>query len=172
MKGFDRVLLLGDIIDSWYTSRPQAAALTQRLRAVCRSAGVKEMIHFRGNHDACAEGEEFALFDGVLYLHGHAVYHKLRGAGSAQARIHALNQKKFGPRRVASRNGRPLWQAFDRVYTSIPMAVLLPLAWPWPVTRRIRRLLKEIAPAGGVHTVVLGHSHRPGVRRLERLDSF
>ena len=34
-------------------------------------AGVREVVYFRGNHDACiAEGEEFALLDGILYLHG------------------------------------------------------------------------------------------------------
>jgi UDP-2,3-diacylglucosamine pyrophosphatase LpxH len=172
LQGFERVLLLGDIIDHWYVSSQQAHSLQQRIQAVCRKAGVKQLVPFRGNHDACGEGEEFALFDGVLYLHGHAVYHRLRGKGAAHARIQALNQKKFGPSRAASRAGRPFWKAVERLYTSIPMALWLPAAWPWPVTRRIRRLVGEVAPPDGIHAVVLGHSHRPGTRRLKDLRLF
>ena len=172
LAGFDRVLLLGDIIDHWYTNAPQAKTLEQRIRAVCKAAGVKELIYFRGNHDACTEGEEFALLDGVLYLHGHAFYHKLRGHGSAKDRIQRLNEKKFGARRMASRNGRHIWRVIDRVYSSIPMAILNPIAWPWPIRRRIKSLLAEVAPQGGVRAVVLGHTHRPGVRCLGEVTLF
>jgi metallophosphoesterase superfamily enzyme len=80
VAGFPRVLLLGDIIDHWYTHPQQAKELEERLFAVCRAAGVKKIIYFRGNHDACTDGEEFALLNGVLYLHGHAVYHRLKGS--------------------------------------------------------------------------------------------
>src|SRR5690349_3038746 len=70
VEGFDRVLLLGDIIDHWYTHPQQARQLEQRIRQTCKAAGVKEVIYFRGNHDACISGgEEYALIDGLLYLH-------------------------------------------------------------------------------------------------------
>jgi predicted phosphodiesterase len=173
VEGFDRVLLLGDIIDHWYTHPEQAKEMEQRLRAVCKSAGVKQVLYFRGNHDASVEsGEEFALIDGVLYLHGHAVYNRLKGEGSAAARIQALNEKHYGKHRSATRNGKHIWTIVDRVYGTIPMAILNPFAWPWPVTRRIQTLVKEIAPEGGVRGVVLGHSHRPGVRKLGDLTLF
>lgn len=171
LEGFDRVLLLGDIIDHWYTPDPQAKALEQRIRVMCKSAGVKELIYFRGNHDACLGGEEFALLDGVLYLHGHALYHRLHGNGSAKSRIQALNHRKFGQGRAGSRS-RHIWRVIDHVYGSIPMAMLNPIAWPWPVVRRIRGLVDEIAPNGGVRGVVLGHTHRPGVRRLGDVTLF
>jgi predicted phosphodiesterase len=173
VEGFDRVLLLGDIIDHWYTHPQQAAALAQRIRAVCKSAGVKEVLYFRGNHDACDEtGEEFALIDGILYLHGHAVYHSLKGGGCAKTRIQALNEKKFGPARLASRADRHIWTVVDHVYSKIPMALLSPIAWPWPVLKRIQALVDEVAPTGGVRGVVMGHSHRPGVRALNNLKLF
>ncbi|MCY3023087.1 MAG: metallophosphoesterase family protein [Planctomycetota bacterium] len=173
VKGFDRVLLLGDIIDHWYTHPQEARELEERLLRVCRAGGAKKVIYFRGNHDACtADGEEFLLQGGMLYLHGHAVYHRLRGAGSAQARIEALNTRKFGSRRAASRAGRRVWKVVDRVYGSIPMALLNPIAWPWPVVRRIKALVKEVAPQGAVRGVVLGHSHRPGVRHVGDLTLF
>jgi predicted phosphodiesterase len=172
LEGFDRVLLLGDIIDQWYTPDQQAKALEQRIRVMCKSAGVKELIYFRGNHDACLGGEEFALLDGILYLHGHALYHRLRGNGSAKSRIQALNRRKFGERRAGSRSGRHIWNVIDHVYGSIPMAMLNPIAWPWPVVWRIRSLVDEIAPDGGVRGVVLGHTHRPGVRRLGDVTLF
>jgi len=173
VEGFERVMLLGDIIDHWYTHPQQASDLEQRIRATCRSAGVKEVVFFRGNHDACIEsGEEFALVDGMLYLHGHAVYHRLAGSGGAAARIRALNEKKFGASRTASRMDRHIWTVVDRMYGRIPMAILSPIAWPWPVMRRIRTLVEEVAPQGGVQGVVLGHSHRPGVRRLDALTLY
>ena len=173
VQGFNRVLLLGDCIDHWYTPPGQAQELEARLLAVCRAGGAKKVIYFRGNHDACAiDGEEFALLGGILYLHGHAVYHRLKGAGGAAARIHALNMGKFGPRRASSRAGRRVWTVVDRVYGSIPMALLNPLAWPWPVVRRIKALVREVAPPRGVRGVVLGHSHRPGVRQAGELTLF
>ncbi|MGD0090615.1 MAG: metallophosphoesterase [Planctomycetota bacterium] len=173
VQGFSRVLLLGDIIDHWYTGPQQAQDLEERILAVCRAGGAKKVVYFRGNHDVCAaEGEEYALLNGILYLHGHAVYHRLKGTGSATARIRALNSRKFGPRRSASRVGRHVWRVVDRVYGSIPMALLLPLAWPWPIVRRIQALVREVAPHGGVRGVVLGHSHRPGVRLAGELTLF
>src|SRR5206468_4034279 len=104
VEGFDRVLLLGDIIDHWYTHPHQIQELERRIFAVCKSAGAKEVLYFRGNHDACADaGEEFALIDGILYLHGHAVYHSLPGDGCPKTRIKSFNTRKFGPTRLASR---------------------------------------------------------------------
>ena len=86
VEGFDRVMLLGDIIDHWYTHPKQAAALEERIREVCKSGGVREVIYFRGNHDACHEsGEEFRVLDGYLYLHGHVVYQRLPGEGETKA---------------------------------------------------------------------------------------
>ena len=173
VEGYDRVLLLGDIIDHWYTHPQQARDLEERIFRVCKSAGVKEVLYFRGNHDACTEsGEEFALIDGILYLHGHAVYHRLPGEGCAKTRIQDLNSKKFGSFRMASRADRHVWTVVDRVYGSIPMAILSPIAWPWPVMRRIEMLVKEVAPHGGVRGVVLGHSHRPGTRNIKDLRLF
>jgi predicted phosphodiesterase len=172
-EGCRRVLLLGDIIDFWYLQHKQASHLEDRIRRICRAAGVKELIFFRGNHDACVgEAEEYALIDGVLYLHGHAVYHHLRGSGGMKARIETLNKRKFGPKRVASRSDHHVWRIVDHVYSSIPMAVLNPIAWPWPVVRRIRALVDEVAPHGGVKAVVLGHSHRPGMRHGNGLTLF
>lgn len=173
VEGFDRVLLLGDIIDHWYTKEHQVRELEERIFEVCKKAGVKEVLYFRGNHDACTDcGEEFALIDGVLYLHGHAVYHSLPGEGPPTARIRKLNSKKFGPTRLASRVDKHVWTVIDKVYGAIPMALLSPIAWPWPVTRRIKALVAELAPHGGVRGVVLGHSHRPGVRRMGELTLF
>ena len=173
VEGFDRVLLLGDIIDHWYTHAAQAEQLEGRIREVCKSAGAKEVVFFRGNHDAgTVAGEEYALIDGFLYLHGHAVYHKLKGKGSPEARIQVLNEKKFGAHRMGSRLDGQIWKLVEHVYGSIPMAILCPIAWPWPVMKRISALVKEVAPKGGVHGVVLGHSHRPGVRHFEGLALF
>src|SRR5689334_4980552 len=55
VDGFERVLLLGDIVDHWYTSSEQARNYEERIARVCKKAGVREIIYFRGNHDACAE---------------------------------------------------------------------------------------------------------------------
>ena len=102
IQGFSRVLLLGDIIDHWYTGLQQAKDLEERILAVCRASGAKEVIYFRGNHDACTDdAEEFALLDRVLYLHGHALYHRLKGKGAAAVRMKALNTRKFGLSRTA-----------------------------------------------------------------------
>jgi predicted phosphodiesterase len=173
VEGFERVLLLGDIVDHWYTSADEARNFEERIRTVCKKAGVKDVIYFRGNHDATMEeGEEFALFDGVLYLHGHAVYHKLKGDGCVETRIQALNEKKFGATRQASRANHGMWKIIDRMYGKIPMAMMNPFAWPWPVVRRIKALAEEVAPSGTVHGVVLGHSHRPGVRNYRGMTLF
>jgi UDP-2,3-diacylglucosamine pyrophosphatase LpxH len=55
VEGFDRVLLLGDIVDHWYTSASEARNYETRIRKVCAAAGVKQVVYFRGNHDACME---------------------------------------------------------------------------------------------------------------------
>ena len=173
VDGFERVLLLGDIIDHWYTHPQQVQHLEHRILEICKASGVKEVIYFRGNHDACNEdGEEFALMDGILYLHGHAVYHRLRGTGSAADRIRALNDRKFGSHRTASRMDKHIWTLVDRMYGSIPMAILNPIAWPWPVMRRIKALANEVSAGATVQAVVLGHSHRPGVRHFQNMTLF
>ncbi len=173
VAGFERVLLLGDIVDHWYTSPQQARDFEGRIRDVCRAAGAKDVVYFRGNHDACNEdGEEFALLDSVLFLHGHAVYNKLKGEGCPKTRIRALNAKKYGAHRQDSRSRHVVWKIIDRMYGQIPMAIMLPFKWPLPVVRRIKSLADEIAPAGGVRGVVLGHSHRPGVRHYKGMTMF
>lgn len=174
VEGCDRVLLLGDIIDHWYTNPEQARELEQRILETCKKQGVKKTTFLRGNHDACiSDAEEFLVIDGVLYLHGHAVYHRLNGKGCPKERIQKLNEKKFGAHRSATRNGRHIWTVIDRVYGKIPMALMSPIAWPWPVMRRIRSLADEVSPEhGAINGVVLGHSHRPGVRNFDGLTLF
>ena len=173
VEGFERVMLLGDIVDHWYTSSEQALDFEGRIREVCRVAGAKDVVYFRGNHDASMEnGEEFALLDGVLYLHGHAVYNKLHGEGCAATRIRAMNAKKYGKHRQDTRSRHVVWKIIDRMYGKIPMAMMLPFKWPLPVVRRIKSLVDEIAPEGGVRGVVLGHSHRPGVRHYKGMTLF
>ncbi len=173
VEGFERVLLLGDIVDHWYTSAEQARDYEHRIRKVCKAAGVRDVVYFRGNHDACTDdGEEFALIDGILYLHGHAVYNKLKGDGCPATRIRAMNEKKYGPHRQDSRTKHLVWKIIDRMYGKIPMAMMLPFKWPLPVVRRIKALADEISPEGGVRGVVLGHSHRPGVRRYKGMTLF
>ncbi len=173
VEGVDRVLLLGDIIDHWYTNRNQVADLEARIHTVCKAGGAREVIYFRGNHDAgCESGEEFKVFDGMLYLHGHAVYNKLNGDGCPTTRIKALNQRKYGSHLTASRLDKRVWTVIDRIYGTIPMAMISPIAWPLPVLWRIRTLVDEVAPNGGIHGVVLGHSHRPGVRKHKNLTLF
>jgi predicted phosphodiesterase len=173
VEGFDRVLLLGDIVDHWYTTPSEARKLEERVRRVCTNAGVREVLYFRGNHDACIEeGEEFALLDGILYLHGHVLYHNLKGHGQLKERIRDLNDRKYGTRRQNSRSANRFWEVIDRMYGRIPMALMMPFRWPWPVARRIKAFVDEVAPGGGVHGVVLGHSHRPGVRRFRGLTLF
>jgi predicted phosphodiesterase len=173
VEGVDRVMLLGDIIDHWYTHPRQVKQLEARINAVCKAGGVREVIYFRGNHDACHEtGEEFQIIDGLLYLHGHVVYQPLNGNGCPKTRIKALNDRKYGSHLSASRLDKHVWTVIDRVYGTIPMAMISPIAWPLPVLWRIRALVNEVAPSGGVHGVVLGHSHRPGVRTYENLTLF
>jgi predicted phosphodiesterase len=173
VEGFERVLLLGDIIDHWYTHPRQVKALEQRILSVCKSGGVREVIYFRGNHDACCEtGEEFRVLDGMLYLHGHVVYQRLPGAGATHERIAELNARKYGSHLSASRLDKRIWTVIDRVYGTIPMAMISPFAWPLPVLWRIRTLVTEVAPLGTIRGVVLGHSHRPGVRQFDGLTLF
>ncbi len=52
------------------------------------------------------------------------------------------------------------------------MAMMFPFKWPLPVVRRIKALADEIAPNGAVRGVVLGHSHRPGVRHYKGMTLF
>ena len=173
VEGFERVLLLGDIVDHWYTSSQQAVDFEGRIRDVCKIAGARDVVYFRGNHDACKEdGEEFALLDGVLYLHGHAVYNNLKGDGCPKTRIQAMNEKKYGPHRQDSRSRHVVWKIIDKMYGRIPMAMMLPIKWPLPVVRRIKALADEISPEGAIRGVVLGHSHRPGVRHYKGIAMF
>jgi len=167
VEGFDCVLLLGDIIDHWYTDKEQLKDLEHRLFNVCKSAGVKKVLYFRGNHDAAhEEGEEFAIIGDVLFLHGHAVYNRLPEGNGHKARIKDFNSRHYGEKRIASRQNKAVWKLVDKMYGTIPMAMMMPFAWPWPVVRRIKSLVDEVSPHGNVRGVVLGHSHRPGVKRL------
>ena len=83
-----------------------------------------------------------------------------------------MNARKYGRRLTASRLDKHLWTVIDRVYGRIPMAMISPIAWPLPVLWRIRTLISELAPGGGIRGVVLGHSHRPGVRHFDGLTLF
>jgi predicted phosphodiesterase len=167
VEGFDCVLLLGDIIDHWYTDHEQLKELEQRLFETCKKAGAKKVLYFRGNHDAAHEnGEEFAIINGILYLHGHAVYNNLPGSGGHRERIKAFNEKHYNESRIASRRNKAVWKLVDHMYGRIPMAMLMPFAWPWPVVKRIDSLVQEVGAEHRVRGVVLGHSHRPGVRKL------
>jgi len=117
-------------------------------------------------------GARVPMIDGILYLHGHAVYNKLKGDGSAVTRIRAMNEKKYGAHKQNSRSGHTVWKIVEHLYSRIPMAMMLPIKWPLPVVRRIKALADEIAPDGGVRGVVLGHSHRPGVRRYRGMTLY
>lgn len=173
LEGFGSIFLLGDIVDHWYLPPAQARDLEAAVREVCRHAGVKEVLWFRGNHDANTEtAEELALWHGVLYFHGHALYHKLRGTGPAVARIHALNQKKFGPHRVESRRGKPFWQLVEMAYSRVPQQLASPVAWNRLARKRLLALTQEVAPKGGVRAVVFGHTHCPGLRHVGGLPVF
>lgn len=172
VEGFERVLLLGDIVDHWYTTAGQARDFEHRIKRVCRKAGVKDVVYFRGNHDAgIEEAEEFALIDGILYLHGHVVYHKLKGEGCPETRIKEFNAKKY-KNLQATRAKNIVWNIVERMYGRIPMAMMFPFKWPLPVVRRIKALADEISPEGAIRGVVLGHSHRPGVRHYKGMTLF
>ena len=174
VEGFDRVLLLGDIVDHWYTSAAQAREFEERIRGLCKKSGVKEVVFFRGNHDATAEeGEEYALIDGILYLHGHVLYHPIEFGGEHQAANQGPERAHFTARiNKTSRSANRFWQIVEHMYGRIPMAMMMPLKFPWPVKRRIKALVDKLAPDGGVQGVVLGHSHRPGVKTYRGLTLF
>jgi len=178
VAGFDRVLLLGDIIDQWYVSQAQFADFEGRLKETCRRAGVRELLWFSGNHDANNENaHEYAVFESVLYLHGHQIYHALRGTEPLKERIRALNHKKFGPHRWGSRSGKVSWDVIEHAYKRFPIRLLTPINWTWGLRLRIKRLVEEVEKterlhAGAIRAVVFGHSHCPCVRRLSGMQVF
>lgn len=173
VEGFERILLLGDILDHWYLKHGEAPALEHRVREVCRKAGAHQVVWFRGNHDAATEeGEEYAVLHGVLYLHGHALYHRLGKHGSLAERIRALNARKFGQRRVGSRADKTHWGLISEAYERLPQGLLRPFVWNWATRRRVRRLAGEAANGEEIQAVVFGHSHLPGVRRVGNLTVF
>jgi predicted phosphodiesterase len=173
LHGFDRILLLGDVIDDWYVTHAQEQELSGRLREVCRKAGARQVVWFRGNHDANRpDGEEYALLDGVLYLHGHAVYNPLNGHGTLKERIRALNADRFGPERKASRLNKRTWEFVEYAYKRFPHVLLVPILWRSSVQRRMKALAEELRHEGPVHAMVLGHSHSPGARHLKGLHVF
>lgn len=174
VAGFDRVLLLGDILDHWYLTHQQIKNLEQRVRHACHKAGARQVVWFRGNHDAATEeGEEYAVLHGVLYLHGHALYHRLQGEGPLKERIGDLNDRKFG-KRIASRLNKRGWALIGAAYERIPQALARPLVWHWGTRHRVRRLAGEVQEAGAenVRAMVFGHSHCPGVKQVDRLTVF
>ncbi|MBI3832302.1 MAG: metallophosphoesterase family protein [Planctomycetes bacterium] len=174
-QGFDRVLLLGDILDHWYLTPHQIKDLEARVRNVCHKAGARQVVWIRGNHDAATEGgEEYALLHGVLYLHGHALYHKLKGNGPLAERIRDLNDRKFGHRRISSRLNKRGWALFDVAYRNIPQALCRPLVWHWGTRHKVRKLAGEVAENGdaSVRALVFGHSHCPAVKRVGDLTVF
>jgi len=174
MEGQERVLLLGDILDHWYLTQHQIEDLEGRMREICRRGGARQVVWVRGNHDAATEeGEEYALLHGVLYLHGHALYHKLKGNGSLAERIGDLNKRKFH-KRISSRLNKKHWSLVDAAYRRIPQALARPLLWHWGTRRKVRKLAGEAAEAGDekVRAVVFGHSHCPGVNRAGDLLVF
>jgi len=173
LDGFDSLMLVGDIIDHWYVEPQQIEDLQARLRAVCDKCGVREMVYCRGNHDAHApEACEFALRYGILYLHGHAMFDRLKGHGSVEERIRSLNHRKYGAHRTASRNDRVWWKMIERAYGRFPQSVLTPLAWNWYARRRVVKLAGEMGAGEPVRAVVLGHTHCPGFRRVRDLLVF
>jgi predicted phosphodiesterase len=173
VEGFDRILLLGDVVDEWYLSHQQAQELEHRVRHVCRSSGAKEILWCRGNHDANRkEGEEYALIDGVLYLHGHAIYNELNGSGPLRDQIRAMNAERFGPERSGSRKDKHTWRIVEHAYRRFPHVLLVPLLWRSSIKRKMLAVAREVAKEGAVHAMVLGHSHAPGVRHLRSLHVF
>src|SRR6185295_15543855 len=96
---------------------------------------------------------------------------KLKGDGCPTTRIKAMNQKKYAHLQ-ASRAKNLLWTFVERMYGRIPMAMMFPFKWPLPVVRRIKALADEISPDGDIKGVVLGHSHRPGVRHYKGMTLF
>jgi predicted phosphodiesterase len=173
VEGFDRVLLLGDVVDEWYLSHQQAQELEQRVRDVCRSGGAKEVLWCSGNHDANRqESEDYALIDGVVYLHGHAVYNELNGSGPLRDQIRAMNTERFGPERSGSRKDKHTWRMVEHAYRSFPHVLLVPLLWRSSIKRKMLAVAREVAKEGPVHAMVLGHSHAPGVRHLHALHVF
>jgi len=172
-EGFERILLLGDVVDEWYLSLQQARDLEERVRAVCKAGGAKEVLWCRGNHDANREeGEEYALLDGVLYLHGHAIYNRLNGSGPLREQIRAMNKERFGPERGGSRKGRQTWRLVEHAYRSFPHVLLVPVLWRSSIKKRMLAVAQEVSREGPVGAMVLGHSHAPGVRHLGSLHVF
>jgi predicted phosphodiesterase len=173
VEGFDRILLLGDVVDEWYLSHQQAQELEHRVRLVCRAGGAKEILWCRGNHDANrGEGEEYVLENGVVYMHGHAIYNRLNGSGSLRDQIRAMNKERFGPERGGSRKDKQTWRFVEHAYRRFPHVLLVPLLWRSSIKRKMLAVAREVAQEGAVHAMVLGHSHAAGVRHLGSLHVF
>lgn len=173
VQGFERVLLLGDIVDHWYLDEAQALAMEDRVEAVCRKQGVKDIVWFRGNHDATrSHGEEFALFGETLYLHGHALYSRLGRQGDIAERVRTLNARKYGPHKVGSRANGAHWALLGHAYDRIPQKLAAPIAWNPLLGKRIERFAREASPGANVRAVVFGHTHCPGVRRFGGVTAF
>ncbi len=173
LEGFDEVLFLGDTIDHWYLSAHEVLDLESRVIQICRDSGVGEIHWFRGNHDAgMQKAYDIRVFQGILYLHGHALYHRLKGPGSASERIERLNARKFGSCRLGSRKDHPVWELIEEAYRRIPQAVARPLAWTPRVRRRLKALVQEVAGGDEIKAVVFGHDHCPGVRQTGNLHVY
>ena len=173
LEGFEHIYLLGDIVDRWYLSPDFSQELETRLRAVCRRAGARQVLWFRGNHDAnTQDGEEFRFQEGVLYFHGHALYHRLEGPGSAHERIRHLNARKFGWPREACRQNKRIWASIEVAYNRIPQRWASPLAWNALARRRLVRLASEVARGQKIRAAVFGHTHCPGAKRVGSLMAY
>lgn len=171
VDGFERVLLLGDIVDEWYVTPERAGELAAEVDAVCRSGGAKEVVWFRGNHDAnSSAGAEYVLLAGVLYLHGHALFHKLSRSGDAAQRMADLNRRKFGPQRLGSRKDKAHWSLIERAYERIPQEWIAPVAWNPMMRRRARKLAEELQSDEPIRALVFGHTHVPGAKRAGELE--
>jgi UDP-2,3-diacylglucosamine pyrophosphatase LpxH len=170
LEGADRVLFLGDCIDTWYSTPQQAEDWESRLRNICQKNGCKEVLFFRGNHDAwLKDAQEYAVIDGILYLHGQILRHPLSGEGTLNKQILVLNQKYFGPERIRSRQGKRLWRIIEHIYTRFPTVLIRPIAWWPPAIRRLKRFVTQLEANDDekkIRGVVLGHSHRFGVKKL------
>jgi UDP-2,3-diacylglucosamine pyrophosphatase LpxH len=171
LDGAERVLLLGDCIDTWYSTPSQAQDWEAGLRDICQKSGCKEVVFFRGNHDAWLKNaHDYALLDGVLYLHGQILAHSISGHGTLPEQIQALNQKHYGPERIGSRHKKLIHSMIEHLYNTVPTPLIRPIAW-WPsALNRLKKFVAQVAlEVGGaekIRGVVMGHSHRFGLKKL------
>jgi predicted phosphodiesterase len=174
VEGFDRVLLLGDIVDHWYLREEQVKEWEEGLLRAIRRAGVEEILWFRGNHDANrADGMDYALIDRILYIHGHAAFSRLRGKGDLKERIGELNRRKFGPHRRASRMDKAGWRIVEGAYERLPQHLARLLFWSRLARRRLAGLARQAAPDPlGLGAIVFGHTHCAGFGQWDGLDLY